>query len=104
MKKTINIGGTDVLFKANARTVDILLDDFGVDIIADFQKIDFQSTAGLRIVKKLAYVMAEQAHSTGDLSYEEWLESFDVFPAQAYTEIVNLWAASMDTSSVAKNG
>ena len=51
MKKTINIGGTDVVFKANARTVDILLDDFGVDIIADFNKIDFQSTIGLRIVK-----------------------------------------------------
>ena len=103
MKKTINIGGKDVTFKANARTVDLLLDEFGVDIIADFQKIDFQSTRGLRIVKQLAYVMADQAHSTEGLSYDDWLESFDVFPAQAYTDIVNMWSESMGTSYVAKN-
>ena len=53
MKKTINIGGTDVLFKANARTVDILLDDFGVDIIADFRELQMMVETAIKNRKLL---------------------------------------------------
>ena len=60
-------------------------------------KLDPKNTTveSMEIIYELAYVMAKQGDKSLDLSFDEWLDSFEVFPIeQIANETLMLWQKS----------
>ncbi len=110
MEKTINIDGRDVRFKATAATIRRYRENFGRDLLTDFQKL--QSATGssegmtaetLGIFENLAYTMAKQADPEIEDSPDEWLDTFGMFSIYVVLpQIVELWQLSSIPTATAK--
>lgn len=101
MERIINIGGTPVPMKATASTLTRYRNQYGRDLIEDFQKVQ-QATAGaitseaIDIFVRLCHVMARQADPTIEPDPFDWADRFDVFPIrEILLPVVDLWAESM---------
>ena len=106
MKKTIEIDGKTVPFKANALTALIYRRDFQKDLFAELRNIDLKemSVATMQTIYELAYVMAKQGDKSLKLNFSEWLENFEVFPIEEIgLEVLTLWQKSNTGLSSSKN-
>ena len=106
MEKTIKIGDREVRFKANAVTVLVYRREFQKDLFVELQHMDTKNmtTDMVQTIYELAYVMAKQADKTIDVSLDDWLDSFDVFPIETVgSEILSLWQKSNTGIAKSKN-
>lgn len=106
MEKVIKIDGKDVRFKANAATALVYRREFQKDLFDELSHIDPKknSISGIQTVYELAYIMAKQGDKSMDLSFEDWLDNFDVFPIEKVgAEVLQLWQKSNTGLSVPKN-
>lgn len=97
MEKTIKIDGKDVRLKANAMTAIIYRREFQKDLFSELSHINPKETTveSMEIIYELAYVMAKQGDKSLDLNFDEWLDSFEVFPIeQIANETLMLWQRS----------
>lgn len=115
LKKTVNVSGIDVTFKASAAIPRLYRIKFGRDIFSDLAKLqtaydDNKDKAGsdmeienLEIFENVAYIMALHADPTIPASIDDWLDQFGMF--SIYTilpEILELWGANLITTAEAK--
>lgn len=106
MKKNIMIDGREICFKANALTALIYRREFQKDLFSELGKIDTKSMSvnTVQIIYELSYVMAKQGDKSLDLSFDEWLDSFEVFHVEEIgAEILMLWQKSNTGLSSSKN-
>lgn len=113
MERYIDIGGSEVIFKASGATPRIYRGVCGRDLLTDLIKLDTGDYTPdvLQIYEDLAYTMAKQGNDTlGDKkdnnfpkSPDEWLDTiealdiYDVLP-----QIAQLWRTSQKTTVSAK--
>lgn len=110
MRKTINIGGTEVELKATASTIRKYRNWFGRDLIVDFKRLQQAFSEGvevttdvIEVIQDLTYVMAKQADPQIP-GIDDWLDSFDAFPIQDFAvDVVTLWAESLQVKVELKN-
>ena len=102
MKKTLNICGIDVDFKATASTTIVYRKLFDRDIFRDIRKIKPQAESGemdaeaLEIFLNIAYTMAKQANPDITDDVVEWLDQFEIFDIYfVLPEILDLWGNNM---------
>ena len=102
MKKTINIAGIDVVFKASGSTTLAYRRLFNSDIFKDIKKVQPQAESGemdaeaLEIFLRIAYTMAKQGDPTITDDIEEWLDQFEMFDIYyVLPEIMELWGKNM---------
>lgn len=106
MEKTIKIDEKDVRLKANAMTAIIYRREFQKDLFSELSHIDPKNTTveSMEIIYELAYVMAKQGDSSIHGSFEQWLDSFEVFPIEEVgSEVLALWQKSNTGLSKSKN-
>jgi len=111
IRKTIEIDGNPVEFKASALTPYLYRDMFARDFLIDMQKVTSEvdgqnpnasmiSAEALRVFADAAYVMYLQAHP--DEKYEnadEWLDQFSMFSIyQVLPQIMTLWNLNTETT------
>lgn len=101
MERIINIGGTPVPMKATASTLTRYRNQYGRDLIEDFEKVQ-KATSGtitseaIDIFVRLCHVMARQADPSIDADPFDWADRFEVFPIrEVLLPVVDLWAESM---------
>lgn len=101
MKKTININGKDIVFKANANTTRLYRKLFNQDIFKDIKKLTPQAeqgeidAEGLEVFQNLAYVMAKQGGNEMPEEIEEWLDQFEMFDIYVIMpQLVELWGTN----------
>lgn len=115
MEKTINIGGIDVRFVANAATPKKYRHKFGRDLMLD---IDALTASAVNIQKKeqkfytvddlenfenAAWTMAKQADDSIPDEPDEWLEVFEMFDIyRVLPELLMLWNLNMRTTAKPK--
>ena len=107
MIKTVTIAGKPVDLKATGSTLIKYRNQFGRDLINDFQAVQtaFETEGEINgetfdIVAKLTYTMAKQADKTITASLEDWLDEFDYFPISEFAaDVIMLWASSLQTQS-----
>lgn len=117
MKKTINIDGKKVEFKASAATLRIYRNMFNRDALVDMAKLGEEtkknknngglSISSLVVFENIAYVMAYQAakDSNQELpdSPEEWLDEFETFSVyEILPQLLELWNMNTATLSTPK--
>jgi len=125
MEKTVNVGGQAVRMRASALIPRLYRFTVGRDMIADmrtlqksYQKIlelpanaseeeraDAQfSVLDLTIFENVAWCMAKQADATIPNSPDAWLDSIEgIFSIyEVLPEILDLWQASIQTTSTAR--
>lgn len=100
MTRTINIGGTDVAFKASGATPRIYRNKFHRDLLKDIgllttdkKVMDLES---LEVFENLAYTMAFQAAAEAGEKIQEdpdlWLDQFDMFSIyEVLPQLIELW-------------
>lgn len=106
MEKAIEIDGKIVYFKANALTALLYRREFQKDLFAELRKINPQETsvATMQTIYELAYVMTKQGDKSLKLNFNDWLESFEVFPIEEIgLEVLTLWQKSNTGLSSSKN-
>ena len=125
MDKIITIDGREVGFRATALTPRLYRHKIGRDIIQDLnslrkayakaatlpadatedEKREAQlSVLDLEIFEDVAYIMARHHDPSIPSTPEEWLEGFGVFSIyEILPEILALWEAGQQTTSVPKN-
>lgn len=101
MERIINIGGTPVPMKATASTLTRYRNQYGRDLIEDFEKVQ-KATSGtitseaIDIFVRLCHVMARQADPSIEADPLEWSDRFEIFPIrEVLIPVVDLWAESM---------
>lgn len=119
LKKTIEISGKEVTFKASAAVPRIYRMKFGRDLFVDLQKIakttekkgkseereeseiDIQD---LSMFEQIAYTMAQHADPKNvPEDILDWLEQFETFSIyQILPEILKLWNLNQQTKSEVK--
>lgn len=119
LKKTIEISGKEITFKASAAVPRIYRMKFGRDLFVDLQKIaktteekgkseereeseiDIQD---LSMFEQIAYTMAQHADPKNvPEDILDWLEQFETFSIyQILPEILKLWKLNQQTKSEAK--
>lgn len=113
MERYIEIGGTEVMFKASGATPRIYRGVCGRDLLTDLIKLDTgeYTPETLQIYEDLAYTMAKQGNDAlGEdrnknfpKTPDEWLDTiealdiYDVLP-----QIAQLWRSSQQTTVNAK--
>ena len=118
LKKTINIDGKDVEFKASAAVPRIYRLMFGRDIFRDMTRMarnlkkeqkkaqeESGETGGselpiedLEMFENVAYVMARHANPHIPNTIEEWLDEFDTFSIyKILPELLALWNLNTET-------
>ena len=114
MKKTIEIDGKQVQFKASAAIPRIYRVKYGRDIFKDLMKLEKAmkqnnaedsgfDTFSLETFENIAYLMAKHADPSLPDTAEEWLDEFSVFSIyQVLPEIIELWGLNVQTQSVSK--
>lgn len=115
LKKTINISGVDVTFRASAAIPRLYRIKFGRDIYADLNQLDKSinesnpeestlDTFSLEMFENIAYIMAKHADPDNVPSTpEEWLDQFDTF--SIYTvlpQIIDLWGLNLKQQAESK--
>lgn len=102
MKRTIEIDGKEITFKATARTPLLYKQWVGRDLFLDIQHIQTDKESALDVLGDLAYVMAKQADPTiGDI--DEWFDQFGMFSIyMALPQLQDMWSAEMSSSVEAK--
>lgn len=102
MQKTINISGKEVALRSSAATsiryTQIFHEEFfdAIKILTDGEN----STAGIPVVQKLAYVMAAQAggedmNALNSEKFAEWLDGFEFNDfADALGDVVEVFMGS----------
>lgn len=102
MKKTINIAGIDVVFKASGSTTLAYRRLFNSDIFRDIKKVQPQAESGqmdaeaLETFLKIAYTMAKQGNPSIPDDIEEWLDQFEMFDIYyVLPQILELWGNNM---------
>lgn len=114
MRKTINIGGQDMLLKVSARTLFDYNAEFGRDLEKDFDTlmVGFNESVknnskipwtAIMIAARMTYIMAKSADPSMTSSFNEWLGELDSFPVECIPEIVTLWVGSIQPSVNPKN-
>lgn len=106
MEKTIEIDGKNVRLKSNAMTAIVYRREFQKDLFDELTHIDPKKMTGesIRTIYELSYVMAKQGDKSLSASFEEWLDSFDVFPIEVVgSEVLQLWQKSNVGLSTSKN-
>ena len=111
IRKTIEIDGNPVEFRASALTPYLYNEKFGRDFLIDMQKVTAEvegqnpdasmiSAESLRVFADMAYIMYLSAHP--DEKYEsadEWLDQFSMFSIyQIMPEISGLWGLNNKTT------
>ncbi len=107
MRKTVNIAGKDVDLKANGMTLIKYKDQFGRDLIVDFNAVQkaFETDGAIsgetfEIVAKLTYTMARQADKSMLMNFEDWMDQFDYFPISEFgADVIIFWASSINATS-----
>ena len=102
MKRTIEIDGKEITFKATARTPLLYKQWVGRDLFIDIQHIQTDKESALDVLGDLAYVMAKQADpSIGDI--DEWFDQFGMFSIyMALPQLQDMWSAEMSSSVESK--
>ena len=102
MKRTINIEGKDITFKATARTPLLYKQLIGKDLFVELNRLQEDQSNTLEVFGNLAYVMAKQADPTiGDI--EEWFDNFGMFSIYtALPQLSDMWAVEMTSTAVPK--
>ena len=102
MKRTINIEGKDITFKATARTPLLYKQLIGKDLFVELNRLQEDQSNTLEVFGNLAYVMAKQADPTiGDM--EEWFDNFGMFSIYtALPQLSDMWAVEMTSTAVPK--
>ena len=106
MRGSITIDGKNVELKANALTLARYQEWFGTDLIKDLKKVDTDDMSGeaVGIMLRFMYVMARQADSTVPKVFDEWADSFTVFPyEECFNYALALWKASIAPNVEPKN-
>ncbi|MDO4285231.1 MAG: hypothetical protein Q4C60_07815 [Eubacteriales bacterium] len=114
MKKTIEIDGKPVQFKASAAIPRIYRIRFRRDIFGDLGQMSREmekskkgdgniDISSLEMFENIAYLMAKHADPEIPDSVEEWLDQFETFSIyQVLPEIVELWHLNVETQVEAK--
>jgi len=115
MKKTIQIDGKDVVFKASAAIPRIYRLKFQRDIYKDLRLLEKaveesdEKESGLdlfslEMFENIAYIMAKHADPKAvPDSPEEWLDEFNTFSIyQVLPEIIKLWRLNIQTEAESK--
>ncbi|MCD7923142.1 MAG: hypothetical protein LUG27_12075 [Clostridiales bacterium] len=115
MKKTIQIDGKDVVFKASAAIPRIYRLKFQRDIYKDLRLLEKavgesdEKESGLdlfslEMFENIAYIMAKHADPKAvPDSPEEWLDEFNTFSIyQVLPEIIKLWGLNIQTEAESK--
>ena len=109
LKKTINVGGKEVVFRSSATIPRLYRAKFKRDIFKDLAKLE-KSYEGaqaegeefaiddLEIFENVAYIMAYHADHTIPADIDEWLDQFDMFSIyEVLPEILALWGTILIT-------
>jgi hypothetical protein len=115
IRKTIEIDGNPVEFKASALTPYQYKEMFGRDFLLDMQKVTQEvegqdenasmiSAEALRVFADAAYVMYMAAHPDEKYaSADEWLDQFSMFSIyQILPELTDLWKINIKTTVPAR--
>lgn len=114
MKKTVQIDGKSVDFKASAAIPRIYRMRFHRDIYKDLaslekvvSKADEENSNldifSLEMFENISYIMAKHADPNIPDSVEEWLDNFNTFSIyQVLPEIIELWGLNIQTDVTAK--
>lgn len=104
MKKTINVGGIPVEFKATASTPRRYRERFGKDLLVDINKLVPHTQTGafdkddLETFENLAYIMAKQADDTIPDDPDDWLDGFEVMSIyEVLPQLFELWGDNVQT-------
>lgn len=105
MEKTINVNGTDHKFKITAATTYIYRQEFGKDLLMEFQKISKNKKgelpdSAIDMMGEVAYIAAKQADKTVSESITEWMDQFDLldFYQIVIPEVFSLWQKTNQTT------
>lgn len=111
LKKTIEIDGKQVTFRASAAIPRIYRIKFGRDIYKDLAALEKAVGDGneetsnldlfsLEMFENIAYIMAKHADPGIPDTPEEWLDQFGTFSIyQVLPEIIKLWGLNVQTQA-----
>ena len=114
LRKTIDIDGKQVSFKASAAVPRIYRIKFGRDIYKDLSALEKAVGDGdeshsnldlfsLEMFENIAYVMAKHADPNIPDTPEEWLDEFNTFSIyQVLPSIIELWGLNVQTDVESK--
>lgn len=114
MKKTINIDGKDVEFKASAAIPRIYRLKFGRDIYKDMASLETSvdgnseeasglDSFSLEMFENIAFIMAKHADPSIPDKVEDWLDDFNTFSIyQVLPELIDLWGMNVQTQVESK--
>lgn len=114
MRKTIEIDGQQVPFKASAAIPRIYRMKFQRDIYKDLaslekaisketEEVSNLDMFSLEMFENIAYVMAKHADPSIPDSPEEWLDNFNTFSIyQVLPKLIELWGLNVKTDVEAK--
>ena len=102
MKRTINIDGREITFKATARTPLLYRQLIGSDLFIDLNKAQEDQSNTLEVFGNLSFVMAKQADPSIE-DKDDWFDSFGMFSLYtALPQLSEMWSVEMTSSSVPK--
>lgn len=105
METIINVNGKDHKFKITAATTYIYRQEFGKDLLREFQKISKTKKGELPdsavdMMGEVAYIAAKQADKTVPADITEWMDQFDLldFYQVVLPEVFRLWQKTNTTT------
>lgn len=103
MKRTIEIDGKEITFKATARTPLLYKQWIGKDLFTELNRLQTETEASLEVFGNLAFVMARQADSNIGDDIDEWFDQFEMFSLySALPQLSDMWTVEMKSTSVPK--
>ena len=109
MKKTINIGGQDLVIESNALLPRLYRKEFGRDLMMDMRKLSERYQADpdnidTEVLENVTWLMLKAGGNDVGSSVEEWLGDLDdiLTVYLAMPEVVDLWVGSQKTTSKPK--
>lgn len=109
MKKTINIGGQDLVIESNALLPRLYRKEFGRDLMIDMRKLSERYQADpdnidTEVLENVTWLMLKAGGNDVGSSVEEWLGGLDdiLTVYLAMPEVVDLWVGSQKTTSKPK--
>ena len=109
MKKTINIGGQDLVIESTALLPRLYRKEFGRDLMIDMRKLSERYQADpdnidTEVLENVTWLMLKAGGNDVGSSVEEWLGGLDdiLTVYLAMPEVVDLWVGSQKTTSKPK--
>ena len=109
MKRTINIGGQDLVIESNALLPRLYRKEFGRDLMMDMRKLSERYQADpdnidTEVLENVTWLMLKAGGNDVGSSVEEWLGGLDdiLTVYMAMPEVVDLWVGSQKTTSKPK--